>query len=121
MSAWETAGVIAGVAGGILALLGGLCAAAVKGVRAVRRVSRFLDQWLGHGVGVNRVPGVIERVECLDERTRRVEAQVFPNGGGSLRDAIDAAREQLTEHLQSASARDDRIEEINRKLGDQHG
>lgn len=111
MTAWETAGAVVAVAGGALALLGGLGAAAVKGGRLLRRVSRFLDQWLGHGHGTERVPGVIERVELLDRRSKAVEGQVFPNGGSSLRDAVEhvrgqveAVRAELAAHLHAVEA-----------------
>lgn len=123
MNAWETAGAIVGSITAFLAFVGALCAAAVKGVRAARRMTRFLDQWFGHGEGVERVPGVLERVSQLDARGRRVEGQVFPNGGSSLRDTVEVIHGQLAEHLVASAINLERFDAIERKLdgGGTHG
>lgn len=121
MSALETVGVVVATATAGVALIGALGAAVVKGVRAGRRTSRFLDQWLGHGEGAERVPGVIERVETLDARTRKIELQVFPNSGGSLRDAVTRLETGFAEHLRMGPGAMERIGDLEQKVRDHHG
>lgn len=85
-------------------------------VRGGRRVFRLIDEWAGEppspgnpdgrpGLlerlfniekGVAAIPplllrvGALEaRVTALEERTAAVEAELLPNGGGSLRDSVD--------------------------------
>lgn len=101
MSAWSNAGIVIGVLAAGLTLIGAWCAALVKAGRAARRVSRFLDEFLGHG----DEPGLVERVDGLAETVERIKAQVLPNGGSSLRDAVDQVRSELREHIRTANSR----------------
>ncbi|MFD6128583.1 hypothetical protein ACFWC2_14715 [Streptomyces diastaticus] len=86
---------------GALTVLGGLVAAGWRGVRgALRlagRVDDFMDDWAGQEErpGVPGRPGVMERVGAIEARLHRVEHELYPNSGGSLRDAVDRANERL--------------------------
>ena len=77
------------------------------GWRALSRVTRFLDDFMGEPAraGVAERPGVMARLQSLTEEVTQIRAQVIPNGGSSLRDAVDRVSmdlklvaEDLTEH-----------------------
>ena len=77
------------------------------GWRALSRVTRFLDDFMGEPAraGVAERPGVMARLQSLTEEVTQIRAQVIPNGGSSLRDAVDrvsadlaAVAADLTEH-----------------------
>jgi len=99
VSVWQNAGVIFATLVGFLALIGTTCAALVKAGRFIARTGRLLDQLLGHGEGPDRVPGLIERVNGMGDELTRVKAQVLPNGGGSLRDAVDELRKRFDDYV----------------------
>ncbi|WP_237404776.1 hypothetical protein [Actinacidiphila reveromycinica] len=87
--------------GGVITVLAGVAALLWRAVSAVirlaRRVDEFMDDWAGEPgrPGVPPRPGVMERVATIDERLTRVEHELYPNSGGSLRDAVDQANERL--------------------------
>lgn len=90
---WSVA--VAGVAAA-LALLWRM----TRGVRRLGlRVEEFVDDW--HGVpsrpGVSGRPGVMARLDGFEERMTRVEHELHPNSGASLRDAVDLANHRLAQ------------------------
>lgn len=98
-SAWTTAGIVIGAIAGIVGLVAACSAAFVRSMRVVALVVRFLDTWNGHGEGHARTPGMAERMDSQDAELARIRAEVLPNGGGSLRDAVDEVRRRLETHL----------------------
>jgi hypothetical protein len=63
-----------------------------RGVRRiVVRVGEFVDDWNGvpPRPGVSGRPGVMARLDGIEERLGRVEHELQPNSGASLRDAVD--------------------------------
>ncbi|MEE1792713.1 hypothetical protein PUR28_18395 [Streptomyces sp. BE308] len=63
-----------------------------RGVRRILgRVDEFVDDWQGvpPRPGVSGRPGVMARLDGIEERLGRVEHELHPNSGGSLRDAVD--------------------------------
>jgi hypothetical protein len=74
-------------------------------LRGLRRLDEMADDWSGTPArpGVPARPGLLERVEqieegqaamsgCLDgidRRVQRIEVEVQPNGGASMRDAVN--------------------------------
>ncbi|MEU1265561.1 hypothetical protein ABZ473_26515 [Streptomyces cellulosae] len=81
-------------------LVGGVTALwrAVRAARHLsRRTSQFLDDWYGEPArpGVPAWPGVMERMAGMEERLGHVWHEVYPNDGGSLRDAVDLANQRL--------------------------
>lgn len=80
---------VAGTAlAGILVMLWRL----VRGVRqVVVRVDDFVDDWQGvpGRPGVPERPGVMARLDAIEGRISRVEHEMLPNSGASLRDAVD--------------------------------
>ncbi|MFE5258225.1 hypothetical protein [Streptomyces coelicoflavus] len=80
---------VAGTAlAGILVMLWRL----VRGVRqVVTRVDDFVDDWQGvpGRPGVPERPGVMARLDAIESRLSRVEHEMQPNSGHSLRDAVD--------------------------------
>lgn len=72
------------------------------GWRILTRTTHFLDDFMGEPArqGVPERPGVMKRLQCLTEEIAKIQAQVIPNGGSSLRDAVD----QLTADLALVAA-----------------
>lgn len=62
-----------------------------------RRVEEFMDDWTGEEPrpGVPGRPGVMERLGGFEDRLGRVEHELHPNSGESLRDAVDLANHRL--------------------------
>lgn len=87
--------------GGAITLLAGVGAVLWRGVRGIvhlgRRVDELVDDWMGEQErpGVPGRPGVLERVSAIEERLGRVEHELYPNSGASLRDAVDLANHRL--------------------------
>ncbi|MFD5266764.1 hypothetical protein [Streptomyces sp. NPDC058335] len=75
-----------------IAALLGLLWRMSRGVRRiVVRVDEFVDDWNGvpPRPGVSGRPGVMARLDGIEERLGRVEHELQPNSGASLRDAVD--------------------------------
>lgn len=63
-----------------------------RGLRRVaQRAEDFIDDWQGtpQRPGVPARPGVMERLDVMERDLAAVRAEVRPNGGSSLRDAVD--------------------------------
>ncbi|MFB7496109.1 hypothetical protein ACFC09_15680 [Streptomyces sp. NPDC056161] len=95
--------------GGALSLAGGLATGVWRiargGARLGRRVDEFIDDWQGEPSrpGVPARLGVMERMVGLESRMggveqdlRRIKHELYPNSGGSLRDAVDLANHRLS-------------------------
>lgn len=85
--------------GGAMALLAGVAAAVRKAWPLVRKISHFVDDWFGESArpGTAGVPGVLTRLAAIESRLARVEGQFSPNGGGSLRDAVNRVEAAVTD------------------------
>ncbi|UQA95589.1 hypothetical protein [Streptomyces halobius] len=92
---------VALVWGGVITVLASVTAVVWRGLRGTlrlaRRVEEFMDDWAGEEErpGVPGRPGVMARVSAIEDRLRRVEDELYPNSGGSLRDAVDLANQRL--------------------------
>lgn len=55
-----------------------------------RLIAEFLEDWRGEPSrpGVPGRAGVLERLEALESATATIRAEVTPNGGGSIKDAV---------------------------------
>jgi hypothetical protein len=88
---------------GAIAATVAVIATAIPLVRALhrggKRVGTFLDDWAGTEPrpGVERRPGVMERLADHDELIRRVLAETTPNGGKSMRDAVAQTAQDVAE------------------------
>jgi hypothetical protein len=74
-----------------LAVVGCLAAITRWGWRIARRVSHFLDDYSGQPArdGLPERPGVMARLQSVEELVAKVVAETTPNGGKSLRDAVN--------------------------------
>ncbi|MCX4986923.1 hypothetical protein [Streptomyces sp. NBC_00572] len=86
-----------GVASVVLAVVAGVWRVLRGLLHLGGRVNEFMDDWAGEPErpGVPARPGVMERVSGIEERLSRVEHELYPNSGGSLRDAVDLANQRL--------------------------
>lgn len=66
--------------------------------RTLRRVDEWLDDWYGDPgrPGVPARLGVPERLARLEEQVTTIAAQVQPNGGSTLRDAVARIEESVS-------------------------
>jgi len=97
----------AGAVAAALTALGFLVTKVVTVVfRLVRNINRMTDDFLGRPESApgadDAEPGVLSQLRTLrvgqvdhGVRLRRVESQVFPNGGGSLADGVAEIRRSL--------------------------
>ncbi|WP_199553233.1 hypothetical protein [Streptomyces sp. N35] len=60
--------------------------------RLVTGGERFLEEWNG----TEDQPSVIQRLDNNDARLARIEHELFPNSGSSLRDAVDRLEQHHT-------------------------
>ena len=87
--------------GGVISVLGGVVTVVWRAVRAVShfagRAVQFLDDWYGEDgrPGVAERPGVMQRLGDLEDGLRHLRHEVRPNGGDSLRDAVNLANRRL--------------------------
>lgn len=90
---WAGVGVVLGV------ILTALTLAVTIG-KPLRRLARqndeFREDWYGKAArpGRSATPGVPERLE-------RIEKELQPNGGGTMRDAINRLELRLEDHIRS--------------------
>ncbi|MDX3746708.1 hypothetical protein [Streptomyces sp. AK08-02] len=88
---WSVAG--AALAGMIILIWRG-----VRGIRRViERVDTFADDWAGvrSRPGVPERPGVMVRLDRIEEQLQSVQHELRPNSGQSLRDAVDRVERTL--------------------------
>lgn len=80
-----------------VAVVGGILTLLVMVGRGIMRISRFLDHlstMLAVWEGSDNKPGVLTRLEDIEDKVRDIQYHVKPNHGGS---AIDAQNRQLKE------------------------
>jgi hypothetical protein len=83
--AWLTA------ATALAAAVAGLAAWAIRWTwRVLTRITRFLDDYFGEPArdGVPARPGVMSRLQAVEESLAHVVAETRPNHGNSLRDVV---------------------------------
>jgi len=78
-------------------------------VKLARRLEQVADDFFGEEgrPGVPARPGLLERVTGMEDRLLRVEHEMHPNDGGSLRDAVDMANRQLWRLCRGTDGQDD--------------
>lgn len=91
---------------GVLVALGGIGAAIRWLVVQLRKIGHLADDLLGEPArpGHEARPGLMDRVKTLETRT----AELKPNGGGSIKDAVGRI-DQRTEHLNQRLSAVERI------------
>lgn len=81
--------------------VGGAFALLWRGVNALIRSGKkwdmFLEDWHGTEARPGRpaVPGIMQRMVDLESGLMEIRHEVFPNSGGSLRDAVDLIRAEI--------------------------
>lgn len=85
------AGTAATVAGGATAVVGALAVAIRLMMKVLRTVNQMREDWTGEPArpGYDRRPGIPERLQGIEQRQATIERQLLPNGGASMRDAIN--------------------------------
>lgn len=93
VQAWASAGVILSVITAALVL------ARILG-RPLRKLVKANDEFREDWYGVSARPGR-DAVLGVPERLRRIEKELQPNGGASLRDGITRLEARLEDHIRS--------------------
>lgn len=87
--------------GGAITAVGGVVTVVWRVVRAALRLGgragQFFDDWYGEEgrPGVPARPGVMERMAGIEHQLAVFKHELYPNSGGSLRDAVDLANDRL--------------------------
>lgn len=98
---WEHFDWVLPVAGCIV-LLGGAITVLVKGGKwlfsTIHKINEFLADWRGEAArpGHDATMGIPERLSNIEQRLKRVEHEVKPNGGSSMHDKIDKIADQVS-------------------------
>jgi hypothetical protein len=76
-----------------------------RGRHMLAKAKLVLEDFAGteNRPGVPGRPGVMEQLQALRQSTAKLNAQVIPDGGSSLRDAVDQVAGDLREHRASTS------------------
>ena len=93
LQTWAAAGIVLGVLTSVLVLAG------VIG-RPLRKLARQNDEFREDWYGMPARPGR-DAVPGVPERLARMEKELHPNGGGTLRDAINRVEQRLEDHIRS--------------------
>jgi hypothetical protein len=104
MHNWAAVGGGALLVAGVLTLLWKLA----RGVwRLVRNLVHIVDRLLGRqAIGSTpAAPGALDRLDALTGTVGEIRAQVFPNGGSSLRDAVDGLARKFDDHMNTLHVR----------------
>lgn len=82
----------------VVGVLAALWRAARRARRVAHRVEEFIDDWQGvpPRAGVEGRPGVMQRLADIEHRVEAIAAEVRPNGGSSLRDAVSRVEASVT-------------------------
>jgi hypothetical protein len=95
--------VYAAAGAAVLAFIGGLAGKyAVAPIRRrVKARDRFYDTWNGEPArdGLTARPGVVDRLI-------RIESELRPNGGGSIKDAVTRIERKVDAHITASQERD---------------
>ncbi|MEU8055722.1 hypothetical protein [Microbispora bryophytorum] len=84
-----------------------------KFLGVLKKLSNVMDDWNGEPEreGVPGRPGVMKRLASIEDRQTTIEAELHPNHGSSLRDAVDTVvvtvqrlEERFDAHLNSGDS-----------------
>lgn len=85
--------------GGVATAIGSISFLLVKMFKFIQSTTRFMDDWYG----TEEFPGVVERLahgnarfDKLEHEISTIKAELFTNGGSSVRDAINRIEEAVT-------------------------
>jgi len=85
--------------GGVTTALGSIGYFITKMFKFIQSTTRFMDDWYG----TEEFPGVVERLahgnarfDTLEKEISTIKAELFTNGGSSVRDAINRIEEAVT-------------------------
>jgi hypothetical protein len=114
----ETAAIVAGqitLIGGGLTILTGILYSFWKFTIAW---NDFMRDWKGdsHEDGRAPIPGVIARLEKLENGLYKVRSEVSPNGGSSIKDVVNRIETRLEEGNEKFDSLDTRIAHIERTI-----
>lgn len=107
---------------GQITLIGGSIAFVIGVVYSLWKFSitwnDFIRDWKGdnHDDGRARTPGVIARLEKLENGLYQVRSEVSPNGGKSIKDVVNRIETRLEEGNEKFDSLDTRITNIERTM-----
>jgi hypothetical protein len=87
------------MAGGVATAIAAISYLLNKLFKFVQTATRFMDDWYG----TDEYPGVVERLahgnarfDYIEKEIGTIKAELFTNGGSSVRDAINRIEEAVT-------------------------
>lgn len=90
----QTWAAIATVCGAIIAMI----TLALMVGKPLRKLLRQNDEFREDWYGIPARPGR-DPVPGVPERLRRIEKELHPNGGGTMRDALNRVEQRLNDHI----------------------
>lgn len=80
------------------------------GWRVAVRITRFLDDYFGEPAraGVPATPGVMARLQNLEQSLNHVRDEMKPNGGNSMRDAINQVSSRIEQLEKQRAGREEK-------------
>lgn len=96
----------------VVAVVAGLGWAVRWAWRVLRRVVHFLDDYAGQPArdGLPARPGLMARLQSVEELVAKVVAETTPNGGGSMRDEVARTARDVAEIKTEQAAVRSRLE-----------
>ena len=85
--------------GGVASAIAAIGYVLARGFKFIQSATRFMDDWYGteeHPGVVARLSEGNERFDKIEKELATVKAELFTNGGSSVRDAINRIEEAVT-------------------------
>ncbi|MDH6134668.1 hypothetical protein P3T37_004072 [Kitasatospora sp. MAA4] len=70
-----------------------------RATRALHSLARHVEDFVTAWAGTDEHPGVVARLGAIEHRIGKIEHEVHPNSGLSLRDAVDRVDQRTARHL----------------------
>jgi hypothetical protein len=115
---------ILGIAGALVVIGGAWRAVVTPGIKMLRQIGRFLDDWYGRtDSDGDHQPGIRARLDTMETKIEDVHHQTHPNGGESMRDTLVRVEREVVGithrmdiHFLEANRRNERLDSTDVRL-----